>query len=848
MSQRYSHRAASYRGEHDPQTAEQAGRDLAERVVREVVPLLAQGLIAALRHADGAAAELSQERLDAIYQATLALLYRILFLLYAQARGLLSRPDRAASDLRLLLTEVAGAAGSRPMEAPGQLGVAFSAFPGATRLYARLLDLMSALAHGEPALDSLFGLAPQRQDGGAAQSARFLRRYRLPDYYLARALHGLACRPDARGAAFVPVDYACLDTRYLGAIHERLLQMRLRLAPVPPASAGAEAGVAVARAPTRRAGRGPIQWCTGAGERVVLERDRHSRKATGCYYTPAPIVRSVVERAVGPVLHEHLERLRPLLHDAAAAGERPHELTERFFAVRVLDPAMGSGYFLVEAVTFIAAEMLRYLHDLPPHLAQRILPRLRATALAELERAGMAADGALLTDLALLKRLVLAHCIYGIDLSPPAVELARASLWLTCAVPGLPLPRLDQHVRAGDALLGAWELEFAQVSGGLRTARREQGFDIVIGNPPWASYSGRQRVPLRREVAALYAARFRSAHGWLSAQGLFLERAQELLREGGRLGLVVPAQLCDLDGFRPVREVLAAQGEVQEPCPYHGEDAFQGVTGPAITVHFRRGTPRPQQAARWLVADAPPVARAHSKTASDEPGLECLFARLQQMEPFGPRAFGDSGVHTGNCRRELIVCEGGPGRAPIREGRDLLPFVLLSPRLFVRLDLQAGEGRYFRLQPLHHYTSCPIVLRQTAHRPIAALHDEATYFRNSVLACYGLDGLPHAATVALLNSELLAWFHRRAHRDARQRSFPQVKIGHLRALPRPPLQDDAAQARLLRLARCAEWMAQPSAENRHAAINNVCNDLVYRLYGVTPAESSAIKAELGINS
>jgi hypothetical protein len=93
----------------------------------------------------------------------------------------------------------------------------------------------------------------------------------------------------------------------------------------------------------------------------------------------------------------------------------------------------------------------------------------------------------------------------------------------------------------------------------------------------------------------------------------------------------------------------------------------------------------------------------------------------------------------------------------------------------------------------------PIVLRQTASRPVAALHGDAGYFRNSVLACMGLPGLPHEATVAWLNSSAVAHYHVAAVREASQLSFPQVKLKHLRDLPLPRAED--APPGLFRLAR-----------------------------------------------
>jgi len=156
------------------------------------------------------------------------------------------------------------------------------------------------------------------------------------------------------------------------------------------------------------------------------------------------------------------------------------------------------------------------------------------------------------------------------------------------------------------------------------------------------------------------------------------------------------------------------------------------------------------------------------------------------MTPFGPGVFGDPGVHSGNSASVILADSPGPGRATIRQGRDVQPFLLAEPRLFLRLDVAPTPEHYFRVGTLERYVTCPIVLRQTANRPIAALHARPTYFRNSVLAGFGLNDLSPGALVALLNSELFAWFHRYRNRDARQLRFPQVKVGHLRALPRPP--------------------------------------------------------------
>jgi hypothetical protein len=124
--------------------------------------------------------------------------------------------------------------------------------------------------------------------------------------------------------------------------------------------------------------------------------------------------------------------------------------------------------------------------------------------------------------------------------------------------------------------------------------------------------------------------------------------------------------------------------------------------------------------------------------------------------------------------------------APIRQGRDVSRYRLGPAKMWLRLDLQSVDGRYWRIAAPTTYSRARLLLRQTANRPIAAAHREPTYFRNSVLAFYGLAGWDDDYVLALLNSKLIACVHRLGFGDATQRSFPQVKVSHLQGLRLPP--------------------------------------------------------------
>ena len=115
---------------------------------------------------------------------------------------------------------------------------------------------------------------------------------------------------------------------------------------------------------------------------------------------------------------------------------------------------MGSGHFLVETVDYVTDKALAFLNSFPWNPVTAHLESVRSTILDEMEEQGILIDPRRLTDVNLLKRHVLKRCIYGVDLNPMAVELAKVSLWLHCFTLGAPLSFLDHHMRCGNSLIG----------------------------------------------------------------------------------------------------------------------------------------------------------------------------------------------------------------------------------------------------------------------------------------------------------------------------------------------------------------------------------------------------------
>ncbi|MBI4956017.1 MAG: N-6 DNA methylase [Myxococcales bacterium] len=519
----------------------------------------------------------------------------------------------------------------------------------------------------------------------------------------------------------------------------------------------------------------------------------HARRTSGSYYTPDDLVGVLLDRA-----------LEPLVADTVA--RHPDAPAEALLDLALVDPACGSGHFLCAAARRLASHVARL--------------RARGPASADDERRAL--------------RDVVARSVHGVDRSALAVELCRGRLWLEAAEPGQPLA-LDAHVLCGDALLGwgdaghdteslacghrlHWHLAFPDVFS-------RGGFDLVLGNPPWIAHAGRAAQPLPDAVKAFYRRAYPSFAGYPTTHGLFVTLAARLLRPGGRLGLVVPSSLSELAGYEPTRrahdELCAFPAELVD----FGEGRFPGVTQPCMALVSRR-VPGGR-------SDAPPGEPWPVERPDLDPTARGLLTRLAALPPLPPELFGERGVQSDPALRAHFRRTSVPRErfdTPIREGTDVRELVLLRPRYHVD---RAALGR--RIRPAEEFRAVRIVVRQTARYPIAALSDGVA-FRNSLLAVFDSATWPAAALVALLNSALVRWAHYQRFRDARQPVMPQVKIGHLRAIPAPACPTPDALARLAEAgARLSLAGGAPSAADRRAL-----DALVADLYGLDAAERAAV--------
>lgn len=411
--------------------ASELGARLRERIYDEIVPPVAVEV--AQRLAKDASVPLDADGLALAYRVTLRILFRLLFQAYAEDRGLLPSGRNEGFDANSLKTN-----------ARRLIDTDTDEFGDSTTIWFDLVQVWNAIDHGNPQWQipsyngGLFSTDPDRSPEGA-----LIKKIELPDSVLGPALKSLLIDVSHDGV-LGPVDFRSLSVREFGTIYEGLLESSLSLAEEDLTLDNSGAWIPAKPGDTVYAPASSVYFHTASGE----------RKATGSYFTPKVVVDHLIERSIVPALTAHLEKIAGHLHkgDAAAAARD-------FFDFRVADLAMGSGHFLVAAVDKIEALMRTFLTEhAVPGVTEELL-RLAAVARDALGTDDVAKSE--VDEVGLLRRQVARRCIYGLDINPMAVELARLALWIHTFVPGLPMSNLDHGLINANSLTGIGTIDEA---------------------------------------------------------------------------------------------------------------------------------------------------------------------------------------------------------------------------------------------------------------------------------------------------------------------------------------------------------------------------------------------------
>jgi hypothetical protein len=401
--------------------------DASERHASGVCRSLRDGVLAASADVLGALigragggpandAGISKGLLDAFEQA-LTIVYRLHFIQFAEARGLVPLWHPVYRESYSI--DAVRAAAEHPHGAPG-LWDALRAIARLAHAGCRAGDLHVTPFNGRLFAPSRTPLADRRD---------------LDDLAARRAVLALSTRATPDRAGRERIAYRDLGVEQLGAVYETLLDYEPRVAAPPP------------RTPRgRRHESRPL---------VSLEPGSGVRKATGTFYTPQPIAEYLIRRTIGP-----------LVRDASP---------DRILGLRIVDPAMGSGAFLVAACRYLAAA---YETALVNHGGYH------GSDFGEPERTA-------------IRRTIAERCLYGVDLNPMAVQLARLSIWLATLAADRPLTFLDHRLQVGDSLLGAWLSQMHQPPAVRARKRRADPSSLPLFNDDEMGRALADALPVR---------------------------------------------------------------------------------------------------------------------------------------------------------------------------------------------------------------------------------------------------------------------------------------------------------------------------------------------------------------
>ncbi len=457
---------------------ERVSESLKERIFDEIFIDIAKGF---LKSAKEKGRSIDDKLLEEVYNNTLILLYRILFLMYAEDRDLL--PVRKAQYKTYSL--------SRIREEIAEIIDTDQTLSETITLYwDRLKNLFKIINNGDIALK----IPPYNGGLFNPEKHPFLEKFAVPDKFLVPAIDKLS--RDYHAKPYKRINYRDLSVRQLGSIYEGLLEFSLKKAKENLGTKKVkdkEIYIPATENEKIRVKKGD----------VYLTNDKEERKATGSYYTPDYIVQYIVRNTIEPIIQEKLkefedwqEQLRqkkkselrkliaqyripfdPKVYDNSGRieGEKSIDAyrnvllqlkdpAEAILKLKILDPAMGSGHFLVGAVDYLADRILEILAQTSdkqyfgnetyrsPLLEK--LEDIRKRILDKNQKEGYEIDETKLEDKNLIKRIILKRCIYGVDINPLAVELAKVSLWLHTFTIGAPLSFLDHHLKCGNSLIG----------------------------------------------------------------------------------------------------------------------------------------------------------------------------------------------------------------------------------------------------------------------------------------------------------------------------------------------------------------------------------------------------------
>lgn len=579
------------------------------------------------------------------------------------------------------------------------------------------------------------------------------------------------------------------------------------------------------------------------------------KKREGVVYTPDFITRFIVESTIGQHLHEIADALLPQFGKLASDGEIRWKnaktaeadfwsaYLDRIATLRIVDPACGSGAFLIAAFNFLNAEQ------------KRVRDRLAEVQPGILTHASPNADVDIITN-----------NLFGVDVNAESVEITKLALWLQTAKRDRALESLDGNILHGNSLVEDskyhprpfnWQATFPD------------GFDIVLGNPPYV------RMELLKKEKPHFEKRFEVATDRADLYAYFFELGVKLLRPGGRLGYISSSTFFRTGSGSKLRTYLAGQAQIERVVDFGDLQVFEGVTTYPAIVTLRKGDASeggdlaylnvrtvPDDLAKTFEQDALPMPRARLGSGTWRFESDLLDAIRRKMatgrktlaEVYGAPLYGiktglNDAFELNRDEYDAIVARAArtPGDRsaellkPFLVGEDLKRWhvesadrwLIYTPRHRIdiddcpalrdhltpwraRLEGRAGPQSWWELQQAQanyepHFLQPKIIYSDITNHGTFSVDRTGAYPANTAYFVPSDD----PAVCALLNSKA-AWFFFQGLTNIARGGYLRLRTEFVGQLPIPVVEGDAALTKLADLASAATVeLAEVVARVRH---------------------------------